>query len=419
MTPSPSAGGAASQPRRPPAWWWGATLAVVAAALAARYAVMFHSTGSNDIYFWDRFGREVLSVGVLETYRTDAYFNHPPLMGLYAGAAMWLNNTAGLWFPVGFKSLAVAGDLLAAGTLAVWWRRQALDQGRAPDRAWRSALAAIALYLLNPVSFAITAYHGNTDSLLAALALLAALLAQSGRPFWAGLALAAALNVKLSALFLGPPLLFSQRNWRDARRFSLGLGLGLVPFVPVLALVGKQFYVQAVAYNSNPEKWGLQALLQEAANAPHLGRLALLAREAYAPVARYVIAATSVAVAVLGRRRPNGQEAAPVRLAALSFAAFLVLTPGFGVQYLVWPTALLFAVDRGAAIRWALAAGAMCWAHYLHFWNGSWTRAESFIAAPFPPHVVLLGLVAWLGLTHFVAGGVWQLARVPDASAPK
>ena len=64
-------------------------------------------------------------------------------------------------------------------------------------QAWRAA----AVFSTSLVSIVVTGHHGNTDSACAVLTLAAvALIADGRRPFVAGLAFAAALNVKLIPL---------------------------------------------------------------------------------------------------------------------------------------------------------------------------------------------------------------------------
>src|SRR3712207_5550656 len=61
-------------------------------------------------------------------------------------------------------------------------------------------------------------------------------------PLSAGLALAAAVNVKLIPVILIPGLLLSLRTRRDAWRFLAGLSVGVLPFVPVLLAAGRSYY---------------------------------------------------------------------------------------------------------------------------------------------------------------------------------
>ena len=65
----------------------------------------------------------------------------------------------------------------------------------------------------------------------------------------------AAINVKLIPILLIPPLLLSYHDWRDARKFLLGLSLGVIPFIPVLFIQPAAFYHNALTYGSMVSNW--------------------------------------------------------------------------------------------------------------------------------------------------------------------
>src|SRR5260221_6776855 len=148
--------------------WWAAC----AAAVLVRLWIMLRTCGTNDIHTWQGFARSIHTTGLFETYRSDPEFNHPPLMGLWTLLARRLGGFDAGSFPFVFKLLPLAGDILAAALLFQHARRPG-DVGQPPERAIKLACC----FLWNPVSVIITAYHGNTDPLMAALCLWAALLA--------------------------------------------------------------------------------------------------------------------------------------------------------------------------------------------------------------------------------------------------
>ena len=117
----------------------------------------------------------------------------------------------------------------------------------------------------------VSSYHGNTDSVAAAAWLLSVYLAtEHEADFAAGLALAAAINVKLIPL-LGIPAAFAgYRLWKRATRFFDGLALGLLPFLPVAVLVGSAFYRNAIAYGSSVDLWGLPGMAVLLSRSPGL-----------------------------------------------------------------------------------------------------------------------------------------------------
>src|SRR5690606_23081591 len=90
--------------------------------------------------------------------------------------------------------------------------------------------AAFAAYGLSLSCIVISAHHGNTDAIYFFLAFLAAYCMERRAPFWAGVALGAALNVKLIPVLLALPLASSCSNRRDFVRYVLGGSLGAIPF---------------------------------------------------------------------------------------------------------------------------------------------------------------------------------------------
>lgn len=378
--------------------------AAAAAAVAVRVAVVLLSTGSNDIYIWFDFVVWIRDQGLIETYRGVQWFNHPPLMGLYARLAGEVSLWAGAFFPWVFKVGPVAADLGAAALLWRFWRRR--------GRSEVGAAAIACAYLWSPIAILIAAFHGNTDSILAAAMLAAAITAVGGRsPFVAGLALGAAINVKIVAVFLIPPLWAQQRGRRGFIRYGAGLAVAALPFVPVLLMAGREFYRNAIAYNSNLEHWGVQLLLLQGERMRHLADLAVAAADAYSAAGRWLILGASFAVAAVARR---GARLDAVEAGALTMVGFLVLTPGFGIQYAVWVVPLLFAVAPRAAVAYSLVGGAFAFGVYLSYWNGMWPARSEFVGR-YAMAPSLFGFWAWLILLTFACD---RLGKALGTQAP-
>src|SRR5262249_28908972 len=173
-------------------------------------------------FSWERFGRQINDWGVLAEYRNVPRFNHPPIMGLWAQLAVRIADSTSIPFRIVFKLLPVASDIVVIWLL---WRLGARQGGDL--HAWRVA----AIFATSLVSIVITGHHGNTDSICAMLSLAAAILVVDGsKPFFAGLALAAAINVKLIPIVLIAALAPLLADKRAAMRFGAGLSIGLVPF---------------------------------------------------------------------------------------------------------------------------------------------------------------------------------------------
>jgi hypothetical protein len=103
---------------------------------------------------------------------------------------------------------------------------------------------------------------------------------------------------------------------------------------------------------------------------------------------------------------------------ALQSALFLVLAPGFGVQYVVFVAPCLMAVNLRAGVFWGLASGAFIGALYTIYLVDGPAWYSSF-RAPFPGWTPELGLVAWTGLAvsaclHLTVAWRRTRARAPS-----
>ena len=370
-----------------------AWVAACVLAILARLVVMLRFTGTNDVHYWQEYGASIAKVGLFETYRTLTQFNHPPLMGLWVLFAEKLGGSDGRWFSFTFKLLPLAGDLLAAWLLFRHTR---------PSATRDAGLKLACLFLWNPASFLVTAYHGNTDPMLASLCLCAALLAQAGNPLGAGLALGAAFNVKILALILLVPLAASARSTRELLRFTAAFAITCVPFVPALLAVGRPFVEHVFKYNSVPQPWGLSLFFDDVKAITYLGPYFASANEKFLPNARYLIIGSTALIALAMKVR-GGQRW--LEVAAFGLCTSLVLAPGFGYQYLAWPMPLFFAIDRGRAAKTSVVCGALLGLLYLDFWDGQYPGMSWMLA--WPRIGVVLGAIAWVSL----AGWSWRLGR--------
>lgn len=359
-----------------------------AVALAVRVALAATTIGSNDIVFWRRFGDLVSTHGVLQAYALDSWFNHPPLMGLLAAALFRLAVRTGWSFELLFKLPSIVASVAAVALV---------------HRCARPGVGVLALFALNPTDVLVTGYHGNTDGLCAFLCALAVRCADRQRPVACGLALAAALNVKLIPVVLIVPLA-SLFKGRDLARYGAALLLGILPFLPPLLWARDAFLKNAILYRSFLANWGIGLfVIQSAAHFPH--RAAALWAIVLA-VGKPLVLASSVAWGLLQARR---RTFSPWELAGLVLATFLVAAPGFGVQYLIYPTAALVIADRGFGLRYAYGAGVFLFLVYVTYWTGTFPP-YSYFAGRFDMFASLFGFLVWLMLLRHVARGVMRAA---------
>lgn len=356
-------------------------LFVLLAGFAARLWLWWVSIGSNDPVTWYQLGSSIASDGLAATYKNLSFFNHPPLMGLYAMEAWrWCGDN--IWtFSHLLKLPGLAGEAL---TLWALWRF--------------ASPQASAAYACMPAAILISGFHGNTDCLYAALVLVAVIAFDRQAYFAAGLLLAAALNVKLIPLMLLPLVFIGSPNRRALLRLIGGLSIGAAPFIIPALKAGHEMYRNMLLYNSNADNWGLLLLLEACARIPSLKEFGTALIDNYIAGGRYLVLAAITAVALISKFRPSRPMA---QQAALGAALFLLITPGFGVQYVMLAAPLLCLVDIPAALRWGCVSGVFIGCVYWHFR----VPGEHLISqhnANFPVQAWIIGVAAWAVLLHFV-----------------
>lgn len=253
-------------------------------------------------------------------------------------------------------------------------------------------------YAWLPAAILIAGFHGNTDCLYAALVLVAVMAFDRQRYFLAGLLLAAALNVKLIPLVLLPLVFIGSPNRKAPLRLTAGLAMGAAPFVVPALEAGHAMYRNMVGYNSTADNWGLLVILNHCVGIPVLSKLAAATKDTYLVAGRYVVLAAVTGVALLSKGRSSRPMA---EQAALGAALFLLLTPGFGVQYVIFVAPLLCLVDVPEGLAWGWVSGLFIGVVYWTFRVAA-AHPISLFQSNFPFHAWAIGLAAWAILLHFV-----------------
>jgi hypothetical protein len=376
----------------------GLLIAVGVVGLAFRFWLANNSIGCQDADIWKEHADLIATrggVGFAYEHPELEYmpFNHPPLMGYFSVLARRLSGSDVVRFSFLMKLPGLLAEVMTAGLIwSIWSKRNA-----------RAAAGAVAAYAVSPTLIMVSGFHGNTDCAYAGLTLLSFyLLCEKNAPLLSGLALAAALNVKIMPVLLIPPLLTQCRSWRQVLLFSAGTAAAIVPFLPFLVANPSAMYRNMVAYNSLQMEWGLHAFLSYANDEAMLGGMFRRFTIEFIRKGRYLIVGTIVAMSVLAAFREQRLRY-QYQLGAATWAIFLVLTPGYGVQFSVSVLPLLFAANVGRAVAYSVLAGAMLFFIYganmtfvlpLHGGVQYW---------PWPKPAVLFGILAWAVLVgHLV-----------------
>ena len=273
-------------------------------------------------------------------------------------------------------------------------------------------------YAVNPLSLLVVSLHGQVEPIALALALGGILMLRARRPFPAGVLLGAAVAAKTWPVLI----LVAVLPLRDIRRAGrIVLGAAVVPVICLLVgmavLDTKPFTAlgKIVSYSSFVEDWTWSGTL--IALGHHHSWIGY--NSPVSLVTSLFMLTSVVIVLVLLRNRPP-----QIRVMA-ALAAVLIVTSGFGVQYLLWPLPLVVAISQ----RWRLAyiASAGGWAAAFYLSPAAKSVLHPFLAGmSWLPATVLFLVIAeqvgpvnlsssWLRLRQFKAART-SVRPAPDAT---
>lgn len=378
-------------------WRWA--LVIASAGVILRMLLAATTLGTNDMLTWQRFALTIDRIGVLGMYAlpASARWNHPPLAGYTAQAALVMARGIDAPFSLVFRSLTVVAE---GASLWMLWRFLR-------ERGPKTALLGVTIYASSPAAILVSGFHGNFEPVVAALIMASAYLAERGRPFAAGLALGAAIDMKLIPVVLAPVLLAHQASDRRRLRTLVGLVAGLAPFFLTLALAPTGFAEHVFGYSPMLANWGLISVARLLAGIPatmvvHPGEMPLAE-----VLGRCLVAVSVICVSWLAWRNREREVA---YFYALGLALFLVFVPGFGVQW----TALIGPVLAASSWRWGALwgwlAGAFVGSVYLAFWTGS-RVGLSWFTTELPPASAWVGFAAWSSLIVFAVASIARIQR--------
>lgn len=319
--------------------------------VAIRLALIFLSIGSNDAKNIFDFGGLVSQVGFFELYRWSDAMNHPPIPVIGWSLLYRLTGEHVYPFSILLKLPPLITDAFATALIARIVRERAGIAAGA-----RAAL----LFALNPVSILITAYHGNTDSIVAFFVLLTWFYADRGRWFAAGLAMSAAINTKISPSFTVFVLLACVPNRDALGRVLAALAIGAVPFALMRIFVGPLFFAHVFGYAPWEFSW-VATIGWEGRRLPAIGPAMMWFAESHRATLRQATLLIALVCAALRWDLPSRYS--PLTIAALTWSAFTFWTGGV-YQYCVWPVPLLAAVRPRLAMWYGVGAGVyLVWAY--------------------------------------------------------
>jgi 4-amino-4-deoxy-L-arabinose transferase-like glycosyltransferase len=365
-------------------------LLVSLVVLTAKGVTAWTTTGTDDALFWDVFARTVRDVGPVDIYAQHLLirYNHPPPMGWLLVGLNWLTN---LGLPFRFLIRLPASLADVGSTFLVF---ELLRRRTSP----RTAVVGAAVVAVSPVLFVVSGFHGNTDSVFVFFVLLAVwLLVDRDRPIWAGVAIAAAVGVKLVPVVVVPALLAAAV--RRGRGSAFAATAGAAVLVSWLPAVSRQYPVMranVIGYAGHTEDYGLVLVLRR------LGAHGLV--DVLAGPGRYVVlAAAALPAAYWAWRRPDELPAAT----GLTLVSFLALSPAYASQYLAWPVAAGALLSPMLAAAYSAVAGVLLVVLYTEWSRGfPWDWAHP---RPATPADLVLRLAVWVLVAAWTVYGLRRL----------
>ncbi len=301
---------------------------------------------------------------------TSVLGRHPYLpFQMYIMAVMArLSEASSLPYVVAIKLPAIAADV------GITWLifHSLLESGRRRATAMTFAL----LYALNPVSVLVTAYHGQFEAVTLLLMVTSWYFWRFGRRYQgSAVALGFAILNKTWPVVMLPVVWLRLRDTRSRILYPL-LALGIpVLFVALYLLIfsadPEPMLRRALTHRGVPGYWGLSSIL-----AP-LGQSSPLAQSAFDMLSslRNWILVAAIGLTLWWTRRQGVLDALLTVILAM-----LVVTVGFGIQWLIWPIpfALLALEDRWIR-AYTLTSAFMLTVHlyglHMYPWLGEWLPA--------------------------------------------
>jgi hypothetical protein len=311
--------------------------AAIAVATAIKLYLALTTTGSLDVAGFSDHLDKLRQFGV-GAYRIRGAFNNPfnsppPMIHVIRLWGWLTENTAlpfGFWLRL-IPTVADVGTVLIASRLRV-------------------SIAVLIALALNPVSILISAYHGNTDSLMIFFVVLAIYLASSRA---SGFAFGLAMCVKVVPLIFIPAFWFYLPRTRRIQFVVLAGITFLVASLPYIAQDPLAVWHSVFGYGSSYGQWGF-TLLASIISPPTLLHGEFDPVGAHKHIASILKGATVMVVVLLAWCLNRKDRPDLFIQVGLITAITLFLAPGFGIQYLVWLVPFVIFLGLRAALAYYL-----------------------------------------------------------------
>jgi hypothetical protein len=380
--------------------WSRMLLGLLAVATVIKLYLAYTTLGTNDVSTWERFLGEAIRRGGLGLYRSDPIFNHPPFIVGYIRGLGQIADVTHVPFRFWLRAASSAADVGTFALVMAIARRSRL----------RVRTATLCVLALAPASIMVSGFHGNTDPVMVLFVVLAVYLAVSDRPAWTvGIAIGMAINIKFAAVIFVPAVFFSMVSGQKKTVLVTVAGLTVaVASMPYLLQDPALIERRVVGYSSIPGHWGVTSMLLAG---PHA------LNDAYQ---RFAPAAIGLGLAILCFA--YSRRASPPSLflqCGVSAFAFMVFTPGFGIQYLAWLVPWVVVVAFGPALLWYVASGVFMFVVYT-VWSGGfpWYYATASRTGDWTVFASIPVAIAWWATLVVLVAMLRRASSRPSSFVP-
>ncbi len=188
---------------------------VLVASIIIRLYLAICTEGTYDITIWEKHANNIIKSGLTEYYKQtvddELTFNHPPFAGELAVAILTVSKYTSIEFKILFRLLFSTLDYV----IAFYIYKLLIDN--------KYKLFYLGLYLMNPITFVFSAYHGNTDTSLGLFIVLSIYFISRQKFISAGIAFGLGVWVKWIILIALPALFFAIPENRTKIRYITSL----------------------------------------------------------------------------------------------------------------------------------------------------------------------------------------------------
>jgi Gpi18-like mannosyltransferase len=319
--------------------------AIFVLGLVIRLIVAFAFWGSEDVTLQIQHGQGI-NAG------NSAWTSKLPIGYMLPAWMQRLSRLTPVPEQVAQKLPAILGDLLAGLLL---WRLAARS-----ERPWLWP----SVYLLNPATIMLSAYHGNVDPLMAAAMLWALALRWEDRPIMSGFALALSIAMKPTAVLSLPPLALPV-TWRGVK-FGASCLLIVAAICAPFALSDPTFGRFLAGYAGAFGEWGIPLIMRLLGHVVDLQRsISWLER-----FGRFIMMPLLVAwfLFMMNRWRIDSLRENAAAIAA-TWLVFYVIATGWGDQYISMALPFLIIANLRWSIIYSAAVSPYLLATYLYAWR--------------------------------------------------